>query len=761
VKRLAALFLFLVMIYPATAQEDFYDQGKIQDIRIIFHVKNWKHVMDSIFTASGGSDRLFCDIVINGQLLENAGIRYKGYSSVNLKDVKNPFNIDLAYTRHHKNYQGFTSLRLSNVNYDPSFIREALSYEIARKYMPASRANFANVYVNDTLLGLYSNVEAVNKNFITRFFPEKVNAFIKGSPATLEYPFGQNANLADAHGTDSTAYEPYYELESDYGWSDLYHFITVLNQQPDSVARVLNVDRALWMHAFNYALLNIDSYIGYSQNYYMYKDDNGLFNTIPWDMNMSFGSFRHSDGSTHFNGLTIPQTKTLDPLGLLAFAVSPRPLFTKLLKNDTLKRMFLAHMRTIVEENFSNNDYYTRGAYLQGVIDSAVKADTNKFYSYASFPENLNNTVGSSGSNNEFPGLKDLIEARTAYLATYPGFSGAPVILEQKHGPEFPVRKKEAWISVHAMGAHRVFLGYRYRFYDAFTRVAMSDDGNHHDSVAGDGIYGASIIPSGPVIQYYFYAENDSAGIFSPARAEYNFYTIQPSLEPGDVTLNEVMISSRNDVPVYAGENGPWIEFCNNTSENLHLTGVHLSDDQSEPLKWAFPDTVITGRSYLVVWADGDTTWPGLHCNFYVKPTGGWLTLTSQNGKPLDSVFIANPAVGKSIGRYPNGRGPFTYMNPSKEACNFIGTTPETGMLIYPSPARDQVTVEIKNVNQGVTFGIFNTNGQMVRSRSFGSSMEMIPALSAEMDISGLPAGIWYVRATSNDKVLTKAFAIY
>ena len=81
-KRLAALFLFLVMIYPATAQEDFYDQGKIQDIRIIFHVKNWKHVMDSIFTASGGSDRLFCDIVINGQLLENAGISFTSVNNI-------------------------------------------------------------------------------------------------------------------------------------------------------------------------------------------------------------------------------------------------------------------------------------------------------------------------------------------------------------------------------------------------------------------------------------------------------------------------------------------------------------------------------------------------------------------------------------------------------------------------------------------------------------------------------------------------------
>ena len=760
-KRSIAFVLFLASLFPVLAQEEFYDIGKIQDIRIVFHEMNWKHVLDSVFTASKGKDRWKCDIRINGQLLENVGIRYKGYSSVNLNDLKNPFNIDLAYTRHHKNYKGFTSLRLSNVNYDPSFVREALSYEIARKYLPASRANFANVYVNDTLLGLYSNVEAVNKDFILRFFPDKGNSFIKGSPETLEYPFGQNANLADTHGTDSTSYMAYYELESDYGWSDLYHFINVLNHHPDSAAQVLNIDRALWMHAFNYALLNIDSYIGYSQNYYMYNDDHGAFNMIPWDLNMSLGSFRHSDGSYHFNGMTIPQTETLNPLGLLDFAVSPRPLVTKLIKNDTLKRMFLAHMRTIVDENFSNGEYFTRGKFMQGIIDSAVKNDNNKLYSYEYFQENLTNTVGSSGSTDEFPGIKDLIEARVSYLNSFPGIRGEPAIWGPKNDPVFPVRGKEAWIGVHATGASRVFLGYRFHNYDAFTRVPMKDDGNHHDSLAGDGFFGASFIPSGPVIQYYFYAENDSAGVFSPARAEYVFYNLQTRMEPGDIVLNEIMSKNRNIVSGPDGRYGPWIEICNNTSESLYMNGITLSDDPSDPTKWSFPDTIIQSRKYLVAWADDDTALPGLHCNFRLSSAGGWLLMAGQAGNLLDSVFITNPLWDKSIGRYPNGLGPFTYMAPSPEACNFNGTTPETGMLIYPSPARDKVYIELKNQNQSVKLELFNTRGQVIRSRYIGSGTELVPVLSVELDISGLAAGIWFIRVTSNDKVWTNAFAIY
>ena len=48
-----------------------------------------------------------------------------------------------------------------------------------------------------------------------------------------------------------------------------------LNNHPNFINQILNVDRTLWMHAFNYSIINIDSYIGYAQNYYLYEDNAG------------------------------------------------------------------------------------------------------------------------------------------------------------------------------------------------------------------------------------------------------------------------------------------------------------------------------------------------------------------------------------------------------------------------------------------------------------------------------------------------------
>ena len=93
-------------------------------------------------------------------------------------------------------------------------------------------------------------------------------------------------------GLDSTAYQRSYEINSTYGWKELVHFIDTLNNKPAEIEKILDVDRALWMHAFNILFVNLDSYTGgFTQNYYLWRDDNRRFSPIIWDVNMSFGSF--------------------------------------------------------------------------------------------------------------------------------------------------------------------------------------------------------------------------------------------------------------------------------------------------------------------------------------------------------------------------------------------------------------------------------------------------------------------------------------
>ena len=111
-----------------------------------------------------------------------------------------------------------------------------------------------------------------------KHFDSKYNTFIKGNPENINIQIGgENSNLSNTHGLDTNNYQAYYEMKSDHGWQELYNLIDTLNNFPDSISNILNIDRVLWMHAFNYTLINFDSYVGYAQNYYLYRDLSRLF----------------------------------------------------------------------------------------------------------------------------------------------------------------------------------------------------------------------------------------------------------------------------------------------------------------------------------------------------------------------------------------------------------------------------------------------------------------------------------------------------
>ncbi|MCX6232688.1 MAG: CotH kinase family protein [Bacteroidetes bacterium] len=743
---ISLIFAFLSNSQKINAQSELYDITKIQEIRIHFYESNWSEILDSLFMNFGEDKRLVCDIYINGKSFPKAGIRYKGYSSFDSTQMKNPFNIDLNYTYKHLNYQGNNKIRLANVIYDPSFVREVVAYNIAQKYMPASQANFAKVYVDDYYLGLYTNVETVSDDFTEKYFKSKGNSFFKGSPAVLQYPFGQNSNLAYTHGSDYSGYLPYYKLESDYyGWNDLFNLIYILNNDTSNIPKVLNIDRTLWMHAFNYAILNLDSYIGYSQNYYLYKDNYGIFNTIPWDLNMSFGSFRNTDDISL--SLSIDKIGKLDPLQhLYSNAYTPRPLMKNLFRTPLYRKMYIAHLRTIIKENIENSDYFNLASQLQNLIDSAVYADTNKFYTYSDFKNNL--TVDAGTTSNKIPGIKSLMDARLAYLLSYPGFSTVPVISDMKYEPTIVEQNKEVWIKAKITNLTSAFLYSRNNSKAPFNLTVMYDDGLHHDEIAGDGIYGAQLTVNGKTLQYYIWAENDSCGSFSPERAANEFYEIQPQLVKGDVVINEIKLNAGTG---YASENaGSWIELFNNTNEDFRLKNIYFSNDSLNRFVWKLKDTIIPSKNYLILGINNSLANDSLNINFSLPEADGKLYITYENGKEIDAVSYKQLAVNLSLGRYPNGNGNFNLMYPSFAAYNLYPKSENVSFYIYPNPTTGLLNYELNAHFPSVKIEIFNTLSQSIFNKEYTYDAAAISTYNT-IDISSFPKGVYVVKASWAD----------
>lgn len=700
-RSIVLTFFALSSLVSAKAQQDLFDISTIQDIRIYFAQSNWDYLLDSLAAADEDARLMAPLLIINGVSFDSVGVKYKGNSSYSPNRPKNPFSIKLDYIVADQDYDGNTLLKLSNGFKDPALVREAMGYEIANQYMDAPRANYAKVYINDVYHGLYTNVESIKSGFLNEHFYSSDNALFKCDPTMgATNPPGCPTTGGGATftyiNTDTICYQRFYEIESDYGWADLVSAIQVLNNTPANLHQVVDPDRILWMLAFNNVLVNLDSYSGSGHNYYAYKDDNGRFCPILWDLNETFGSFSNAGTGGPMGGLTLAQMQQMDPL--LHINNPSRPFIQKLLANPKYKKTYIAHLRTILQEYFNNNQYLTRGQNLQGLIAEAVQSDPNKLYSYANFQANL--TANITAGNSTIPGISTLMEARKAYLNSHAELLNVPpAITSVTPGSATVDLGGQVWFSATVSNVNFVKLRYRYNRGGIFQETDMFDDGVHNDGAPGDGVYGAALTPAiAGKTDYYVYAENAVAAYLSPERAEHEFYTLQviagDIIAPGAIVVNELLASNEQGATDPEGQFEDWIELYNTTNAELSLEGAFLSDDPDNLDKWAFPAVSIPAGGYLLLWADEDQDQDGLHTNFKLSKSGEYIILSNADGSVIDQVQFGSQETDLSYGRCPNGSGGFVVMNPSPNAANTSCVTGlqanrhTLGMKVFPNPLR-------------------------------------------------------------------------
>jgi hypothetical protein len=513
-------FCLLITGCSFLSAQQFYDIQSVREVKVYLEHSDWLNALDSL-KQLGDDDRVVGAVEIDGVRYDSVGVRFKGNSSYfnvrNQDHSKLPFNIKSDYIKDDQRFAGeYKSLKLSNVFRDPSFIREVLSYEIVGTYMHAPRANFVKLYVNDEYLGLYNNSESVDKKFLKENFGWKKGILFKCDPNwnaadITDCKKGDKASL-EYLGRDSACYYGLYELKSDEGWSELIDLTHALNHRPERLDSMLQVDEVLWMHAFNNVLVNLDSYAGrLCHNYYLYRDSFNVWHPIVWDMNLSFGGFR-------YDGLGAPlSNEKLTNLSMFNHFKQnndKRPLITNLLKNSLYRKIYVAHVKTIVEDYFANAKYLERAKSIQQTIDPYVEADKNKLYSYEGFKRNVSTTAAIGKS--KMIGIEELMKPRTEYLTNHPLFTReVPMISNVRYIGETEKNIVKATIK----GAENVYLMYRYQAFAPWQKMRMSNvDINNTFSAEIDKVKGT---------EYYIIAEGDKSASLHPARASYEFLTIE------------------------------------------------------------------------------------------------------------------------------------------------------------------------------------------------------------------------------------------
>jgi len=399
-----ALALVLASGAMARAQSDssaiLFSEDAVRQYAITFYQTGWDSTLKAMWAAdSGYLPARFTD---GNLVLDSVGVRYKGNSSFTLagnnpkKPLKVKFNEFKSQT-----YYGIKTLNFSNGIGDPTMLRERIGYAIARRLGPAPRATFAQISIDGTPIGLYTQVEQADKTFLKRWYADATGNLFKagddGAPLVWE--------------ADSTTYSTSgtYELKTNEtlaDWSGFVRFVDFLNNPTDSVFcaerdSFLDDENVARFLAFNTVLSSFDSYNGSGRNWYAYqKSASGAMDMIPWDLNLAFGAYGGAS-----NALSIAIDTVQAPM-------ASRPLFRRAMRCAPLRAAYFKWVRVIAQTEASTDSVLAMMVRDSALIAPFVEADANKFYPLAAWKTNLR--ANYRATEGLIPGLVSFSSSRNA-----------------------------------------------------------------------------------------------------------------------------------------------------------------------------------------------------------------------------------------------------------------------------------------------------------------------------------------------------------
>ena len=502
-----------------------FDEDSVREIYLDFYDPNYHNYLVNAWFYNP-DERIPAILTMNGVSYDSVGVRYKGNSTFCLpNDISNPkvpYNIDMNYFISGQNLLGYKKLKLANAWMDPTFVKQISSSNVYRKYLPTGESNLVKLYVQGNYLGLYVNDESINKQFLKKHFDEKSGPLFKCDNIdrfcdTANAPSAMPPNLFYM-GDDTTLYYDSYDMKSDYGWEELVNLIKVINTDFENIDSVLNVDRTLWAFAVNQVIANLDCYnTYYVHNYYLYQTKDGLFQMIPWDLDNSFvGAIMGFDYWNPSNVYEYDPYFTGPNLGGTTQPWDERPLLFKLLNNPFYRKIYTAHLRTIINESLNISDIGANVIDLQNVGLSAASQDNNKAFSMSDYYSNVNSALWTGWG---FGGIISTVDARKQFLLSHPEISMSPPIISE-------LNISENFVTVNIVGANSVELMVTTSEYNSkFQSFQMLDDGTGGDQLANDGIFSCLFPFNGNTnVKFYIRAENNDAISLLPERAEYEFY---------------------------------------------------------------------------------------------------------------------------------------------------------------------------------------------------------------------------------------------
>ncbi|MFT3823152.1 MAG: CotH kinase family protein [Chitinophagaceae bacterium] len=145
-----------------------------------------------------------------------------------------------------------------------------------------------------------------------------------------------------------------------------------------------------------------------------------------------------------------------------------------------------------------------------------------------------------------------------------------------------------------------------------------------------------------------------------------------PAFSQSVLYVNEVMASNTSTLADETGAYEDWIELYNPGAAAVSLSGYHITDDPSKPLKFTLTGGVVPAHGYLVLWASSDPTRSVLHTSFSLSASGETVCLYAPDGVTfIDSLRFGAQKPDISYGRTIDGAASLSFFStPTPGASN-------------------------------------------------------------------------------------------
>ena len=256
--------------------------------------------------------------------LADVGVRLKGNGSFQGLDQKPSLAIKFHEFTPGQKFHGVSKVLLNNSRQDPTCLCEALGGEVFRAAgVPAARVTFARVELNGRDAGLYTLVEAANRDFLSQHFKKSKGNLYEGSNNDVTDKLDKDSGDAATEQTDLKA-------------------LATATKEPDpaqrwrKLAALLDVERFISFAAAEVITWHHDGYTMDRNNYRIYHDpasDQMVF--LPHGLDQLFGK---ADGPLipDWKGL-VAKSVLSTPTGQARYLEKMSSLLNTVFKADALQ----------------------------------------------------------------------------------------------------------------------------------------------------------------------------------------------------------------------------------------------------------------------------------------------------------------------------------------------------------------------------------------------------------------------------------------